>query len=333
MLEEAGFDGAFTLDTNVDPFLSLLLAAEHTERLELITGVAIAFARSPMTLAQQAWNLQRFSGGRLILGLGSQVQVHIEKRFSMPWSEPAARMREYVLALQAIWDSWEHGTPLKFRGQHYTHTLMNPVFSPDPLGLPRPQVHLGALGPGMVRVVGEVADGLYGHPFTTVRFWDEIQMPALQEGLGRAGRSRSDLCVSAMLMTATGRDETELALADRALRKLLAFYGSTPSYWRVLELHGWGDLGPQLNVMSKQGRWDEMADHITDEMLEAFAVVGPPEDIPGLVVDRCRGFADRVTLYAPYRSDPSVWPPIVRGIRAVQDRPGRELTVERQPSR
>jgi len=318
LMEDMGYEGVFTLDTNIEPFLALLLAAEHTKRIELITGVAIAFARSPMTLALQAWNLQKYSGGRMVLGLGSQVRAHIENRFSMPWAAPAEKMRELILAVRAIWDCWGRGTPLNFRGKHYKHTLMTPVFNPVPIGLPDPKIYLGALGPKMIEVAGEVADGLYGHPFNTMKFIEEVQLPQLRVGLEKSGRTLKDFDMPAMIITITGRDDEEMAKADFAMRKLLAFYGSTPPYFPVLELHGWGDLGPRLNRMSKEGKWNEMADLFTPEMVEAFAVKGRPEEIPALIAQRCKGLIDRVTLYAPYTSDASMWPAIVRGIQACE---------------
>jgi probable F420-dependent oxidoreductase len=316
LLESQGYDGVFTLDTTVDPFFSLLLAAEHTQRVELMTGVAIAFARSPMTVALQAWNLQKYSKGRMILGLGSQVKAHIENRFSMPWTAPAERMREFILAVRAIWDCWGRDVPLKFRGEHYRHTLMTPVFNPGPLEYPDPKIYLGALGPKMIEVAGEVADGLYGHPFNTIRFIEEVQLASLRQGLAKSGRTLRDFDMPAMIVTITGRNDEEIAAADFAMRKLLAFYGSTPAYYSVLELHGWGDLGPRLNQMSKEGKWVEMADSFTEEMVQQFAVKGRPEEIPDLIAERCKGLIDRVTLYAPYESDQTIWPDIVRGIQA-----------------
>jgi len=321
LLEDQGYDGLFSLDTNVDPFFSLLLAAEHTSRIELMTGVAIAFARSPMTVALQTWNLHAQSNGRMILGLGSQVRAHIEKRFSMPWSRPAARMRDYILALRAIWGCWANNTPLNYRGDFYQHTLMTPVFSPPPTGLPDPKIYLGALGPKMVEVAGEVADGLFGHPFITPAFMEQVQLPALTAGLDRSGRTLADFDMPAMIMTITGRDDAEMANADMAIRKLIAFYASTPAYKPPLDLHGWGDLQPRLNTMSKEGRWNEMTGLISDDMVAAFAVKGAPEDVPALIGERCRGLIDRVTLYAPYAADPAIWPGVVRGIQAL---PGKQ---------
>lgn len=324
-IEAMGADGLFTLDTTVDPFLTLLLAAEHTRKAELITGVAIAFARSPMTVALQAWNLQRYSHGRMILGLGSQVQAHIEKRFSMPWGPPAAKMREYLQAVRAIWDCWGRGAPLKFRGEFYTHTLMTPTFNPGPTeGLADPKIYLGALGPKMVEVAGELADGLYGHPFTTLPFVRDVQMPSLRAGLEKSGRTLKDFDMPAMIMTITGETDAALAKADLAIRKLIAFYGSTPAYYSVLDYHGWTDLGPRLNQMSKEGKWDEMTLLITDEIVEAFAVRGKPSEIPDRIHARCEGLIDRVTLYTPYEIADEILPGIIAGIRA---KPGKSVAA------
>ncbi|MCA9512650.1 MAG: TIGR03617 family F420-dependent LLM class oxidoreductase [Myxococcales bacterium] len=317
LLEQQGFDGLFTLDTSIDPFFTLLLAAEHSERIELVTAVAIAFARTPMTMALPAWNLQKLSGGRLVLGLGSQVRAHVEKRFGMPWHGPARQMREFVLALRAIWHAWQTGEPLRFRGELYTHSLMNPLFDPGPIDVPPPRVVVGALGPQMVRVAGEVADGLYGHPFTTSAFVREVQLPALREGLSASGRTLADFDMPAMLLTVTGRDARERAVAEGAARRLLAFYGSTPAYYCVLEQHGFDDLGPRLNRMSKEGRWAEMSALLPDELLREICLVGTPDEIPELARERCRGGCDRITLYAPYPSSPETWPSIVRGIQRI----------------
>jgi len=320
LLEAQGWDGIFTLETSTDPFLDLLLAAEHTRHVELLTGVAIALARTPMTMALPAWNLHKFSGGRLILGLGSQIRAHIEKRFSMPWRGPARQMREFVLALRAIWHSWQTGERLAFRGEFYTHTLMTPIFDPGPLECPPPRIHLGALGPAMVRVAAEVADGLFGHPFTTAKFVREVQLPALEAGLAIRGRARRDFDLPAMILTVTGRDAAEMRVAEGAARRLLAFYGSTPAHYRVLELHGFADLGPRLNALSKQGLWAEMAQLLPSELLREFCLIGTPDEIPALAAKRCADLFDRLTLYAPYPSAPELWPPIVRGIQRIPAR-------------
>lgn len=318
-VEEAGFDGGYVLDGVVDPILSLTVAAEATNHLELVTGVAIAFARSPMTTALQAWNLQELSGGRLVLGLGSQVRAHIEKRFSMPWGSPAARMREYVLALRAIWDTWGRGVPLGFRGTYYTHTLMTPTFSPGPIEAADPAVLIGALGPRMLAVAGEVADGLYGHPFVTVDYLRDVQIPALERGLeARADSLDSRFVLSAMPMVITGRTADERAAAEVAVRRQCAFYGSTPAYYPVLEHHGYAGLGPQLNTMSKLGEWDAMAESIDDDLLALLTVQGTPEEIPGRLLDRVGDTVDRVQLYAPYESDSAMWSGILHGLHRAQ---------------
>lgn len=315
MLEAMGFDGIFTLETSVDPFFNLLLAAEHTSRIELITGVAIAFGRSPMTVAMQAWNLQAYSRGRFILGIGSQVRAHIEKRFSMPWHGPARQMRDYVLAVRAIWNSWQTGGKLDYRGTFYTHTVTNPVFTPPPLECAMPKIYVGGLGPRMVEVAGEVADGLFGHPFITPKFTQEVQLPALLAGLAKSGRTLDDFDMPGMVLTVTGRTDAEMALARSAARRLLAFYGSTPPYYGVLDLHGWSGVGPALNAMTKQGRWAEMPDLITDAMMDAFCVIGAPDEIPDRIAERCTGLVDRLTLYAPYPAAPEMWADVVTGIK------------------
>lgn len=316
-LEETGFDGAYTIETNIDPFFNLLLAAEHSERIELLTGVAIAFARSPMITALQSWNLQGYSKGRFILGLGSQVRAHVEKRFSMPWHGPAKQMREYVQALRAIWDHWQNGTRLNFRGEYYTHAITTPVFTPDPLDCPPPKIYVGALGPLMVEMAGEVADGIFGHPFNSMKFIRDVQIPALEKGLSKAGRTLGDFDVQTMVLTITGRNDEEIEKAEANVRRLLAFYGSTPAYYRVMEAHGWNDVGPILNRMSKDGRWEEMPDLLPDGIVEEFCVKGTPDEIPKLVEERCAGISDRLTLYAPYASDPDMWSGIVQGIKAL----------------
>src|SRR5437588_3024272 len=263
---EAGYDGAWSAETGHDPFLPLLLAAEHTERLELGTGIAVAFARNPMNLASLANDLQGFSKGRFLLGLGSQIKAHIEKRFSAPWSHPAARMRELILAMRAIWDSWNNGTKLEFRGEFYTHTLMTPFFNPGPNPFGPPKVFLAAVGEKMTEVAGEVADGIIIHGFTTERYVKEVTLPAVERGLETAGRDRSTFQISGPLFVVTGTNEEELADAERGVKQQIAFYGSTPAYRSVLELHGWGDLQTELNSLSKRGEWVQMGELIDDDI-------------------------------------------------------------------
>ena len=314
--EAFGYDGVWSAETNHDPFYPLLIAAEHTERVELGTGIAVAFARSPMTLANTAWDLQGYSNGRLILGLGSQIKPHIEKRFSMPWSAPAARMREFVLAMRAIWANWQDGTPLHFEGEFYRHTLMTPFFNPGPIAAGPPKVFLAAVGEKMTEVAGEVCDGIILHAFTTERYVREVTIPALERGWDRAGRVRSDFQLSGPLFIVTGTNEEQIAKARAGTKQQIAFYGSTPAYRGVLELHGWDDLQTELHAMSKQGKWVEMGELIDDEMLETFAVVGEPEAISAKFLSRYGDIIDRLSFYAPYESDPERWAAVLEGLRS-----------------
>src|SRR4029077_2425820 len=270
--EDAGYDGVWSAETSHDPFFPLLLAAEHTDRVELGTGITVAFPRSPMHLANIGWDLQNFSKGRFLLGLGSQIQAHIEKRFSATWSKPASRMRELILAMRAIWASWQEGTKLDFRGDFYSHTLMTPFFNPGPNPYGTPKVFLAGVGERMTEVAGEVADGLLAHGFTTARYMREVTLPALERGLARAGRTRDGYEISYPAMMVTGTTEEEIQTATQAVKAQLAFYASTPAYRPVLDLHGWGDLFSDLNRLSKRGEWVQMADLIPDDMLDAFAV-------------------------------------------------------------
>jgi probable F420-dependent oxidoreductase len=314
--EAAGYSGAWSAETGHDPFLPLLLAAEHTEALELGTGIAVAFARNPMTLASTANDLNWYSKGRFMLGLGSQIKPHIEKRFSMPWSHPAPRMRELIQAMHAIWDSWNEGTKLDFRGDYYTHTLMTPFFNPGPNPHGKPKVFLAAVGEGMTAVAGEVADGMLVHGFTTERYLREVTLPAIEKGLSKSARSRSDFQLSYPAFVVTGSTEEEMKAAEVGVCRQIAFYGSTPAYRPVLELHGWGELQTELNTLSKQGKWAEMGELIEPEILDAFAVVGPPEKVGQLLVDRFRDAIDRISFYAPYQSAGDTWSEVVATLKA-----------------
>jgi probable F420-dependent oxidoreductase len=314
-LERQGYDGLLTAETGHDAFLPIVLAAEHTERIELATGIAVAFARTPMVLAYTANDLQQMSKGRFVLGLGSQIKPHIEKRFSMPWSHPARRMREYILALQAIWSAWNEQTPLKFEGEFYRHTLMTPFFAPNPNPFGAPKVFLAAVGEKMTEVAGEVADGIIIHGFTTERYVKEVTMPAIERGLQASGRERSSFQVSGPLFVVTGRNDEEMATAARGVRQQIAFYGSTPAYRGVLELHGWGDLQTELNGLSKQGRWVEMGELIDDQILQAFAVVADPEGVGAELKRRYGGIVDRCSFYAPYHTDPERWTRVIEDLK------------------
>ena len=315
-VEAGGYDGAWAAETGHDPFLALCLAAEHTSQLQLGTGIAVAFARNPMNVAMMANDLQALSKGRFMLGLGSQIKAHIEKRFSMPWSHPAPRMREFILAMRAIWACWQDGTSLEFRGEYYSHTLMTPFFNPGPHPYGAPKVFLAAVGEHMTAVAGEVADGLLAHGFTTERYLKEKTLPALERGLAAGGKTRADFEISYPAFIVTGDTEAQMAEARTGVCRQIAFYGSTPAYRAVLELHGWGDLQTELNKLSKQGEWAVMGDLIDDEILNAFAVVGEVDKIPALLRERFEGVVDRVSFYVPYHSDPKRWSQVVEGLKA-----------------
>jgi probable F420-dependent oxidoreductase len=308
-LEDLGYDGGFAFEGPHDPFLPLAVAATHTTRLELGTAIAVAFARSPMNLAYLAWDLQLASQGRFVLGLGTQVRAHVQRRFGMPWSRPAARMREMTLAIRAIWRAWQERERLDFQGEFYRHTLMVPIFDPgpNPHGLPR--IFLAGVGARMTEVAGEVGDGFFVHPLHTPEFVRTTTLPALARGLARAGRDRKDFEISCQVMIATGDEPAELARAREAVRAQIAFYGSTPAYLPVLACHGREALHHELHDLSRRGAWREMAALVDDALLEAVAVVGPPHELASRLHQRC-AFADRVTPLAPW-ADPVLWRGVV----------------------
>ncbi|MCU1364422.1 MAG: hypothetical protein JWN39_61 [Ilumatobacteraceae bacterium] len=298
-LAEAGVDGAFTFEGPHDGFVPLTLAAAGAP-IDLYTNVAIALPRNPMQLAYLANDLQLLSGGRFMLGLGSQIKPQIEKRFGAPFDPPVARMRELVLALRAIFTAWETGERLKFEGQFYRHTLMTPMFNPGPTPGGKPPIWLGALGPRMTQMTAEVADGLLVMPFSSERYFTEHTLPNLSAGLERGGRTRSDIDVISQAIVCVGRDEAEYAAAVAGVKGLLSFYGSTPSYRPVLDAHGWGDLHLELNTLSKQGRWVEMIGLIDDDVLRTIAVCGTPDEVAAQLHRRFDGVADRVAFYMPF---------------------------------
>ncbi|QZT64013.1 LLM class F420-dependent oxidoreductase [Mycolicibacterium austroafricanum] len=314
-LERRGYDGCWTAEINHDPFLPLTLAAEHTHSIELGTSIAVAFARNPMTVAQIGWDLQDYSGGRFILGLGSQIKPHIEKRFSMPWSKPVGRMREFVLALRAIWMSWSDGSRLEFDGEFYTHKLMTPMFVPPRHPYGDPRVFVAAVGDRMTEMCGEVADGLLAHAFSTQRYVREVTIPTLTRGIERAGRTRADIEVASPLFIVTGVDEQQMAAAAVATRKQIAFYASTPAYRSVLELHGWGDLQTELHSLSREGDWDTMGSLIDDGMLAEFAVVALVDDVVDKIRARCDGLIDRVLVGFPPSIDEATVVDLVTDLR------------------
>jgi probable F420-dependent oxidoreductase len=313
--EADGYDGVFTGETSHDPFLPIAVAASAVSTLDFGTGIAVAFARNPMTLAMLANDLQAATRGRFILGLGSQIKPHITKRFSMPWSHPAPRMRELVLAIRAIWQTWETGEPLAFRGEFYTHTLMTPFFNPGPNEFGQAKILLAGVGTVMTEVAGEVADGFLAHAFTTERYLREVSLPALERGAAKAGKTRADLTVSYPGFVVTGVDEESTLAADQGVRQQIAFYASTPAYRPVLELHGWGDLQSDLNTLSKRGEWVKMGELIDDDVLSAFAVVAPLDQVAREVRGRFDGLIDRFSFYAPYKVPADQWKGVLAGFR------------------
>jgi probable F420-dependent oxidoreductase len=307
-----GYDGVHSSELNHDPFLLLARAVGGAPDLEFGTSIAVAFARSPMTVAYSAWDLQALTGGRFTLGLGSQIKAHIERRFSMPWSRPAARMREYVLALRAIWQSWQDEGKLDFDGEFYHHTLMTPAFSPGPLPSGPPRVLIAAVGDAMTRVAGEVADGLIAHGFTTRRYLREVTLPMVRAGLARGGRAEKGFdVVYAPFAALSGRRPTPPLARER-----IAFYAATPSYRGVLELHGWGDLQTSLNALAREGRWQEMGGLIDDEMLGAFAVVAPLDELPAAYARWVGGLADRTSFTPPDGLDAAATSELIAAVRA-----------------
>lgn len=317
--EAAGYSGVWSSEVAHEPFMQLLAASQAARRVQVGTAISVAFARTPMSTAYAAHDLHRYSDGRFVLGLGSQVKAHVERRFSMPWSHPAPRMREYISALRAIWDAWADGSRLDFRGDFYTHTLMTPFFTPAAGEHGAPPVYLAAVGELMTQVAGEVADGLLVHPFTTHAYLTQRTLPAVERALARSGRTRADFAVCVSAMVVTGRTEEELAAADAGVRAQLAFYGSTPAYRAVLEQHGWGDLGDELNRLSRtpgDDRWQRMRELVDDEMLHAFAIVAEPEHVGAAIVERFGAIADRFQFGAPYAHDRALFQPAVQTLLA-----------------
>lgn len=309
------FDGLWSTEVSRDPFLPLVLVAKESATLQLGTAVAVAFARNPMTVAAVANDLNAFSEGRFILGLGSQIQAHITRRFGMPWSAPASRMREFVQALQAIWRSWQLDEKLDFRGQYYQHTLMTPMFRPPPNPWGPPPVMIAAVGPQMTAVAGEECDGLLIHSFTTERYLREVTAPTIEACLAKTGRARQEFTMSYPGLVATAVDQDGFDAAVRRVRHQIAFYGATPAYRNVLDLHGWGDLHSELHRLSKTGDWDTMTELVDDEVLSTFCVIGEPKSVGADIVRRYRGVVDRFTLSTPYPLDDETRATVVAAIK------------------
>ena len=295
-IEAAGYDGAMTMENAHHPFLPLAVAAVETERVELLTAVAIAFPRSPMVCANAAWDLQVASEGRFVLGLGPQIRAHNVRRFSVPWSAPAARMREYVESLRAIWRAWQSGEKLDYKGEHYQFSLMTPAFTPPSGDQPMAPVTIAAVGPGMLKVAGSRCDGVRLHPFCTSRYFEEFCLPRLTEGFGENGITREQFEVTGGGYVVTGADEEALRRGMDEVKVRLGFYGSTPDYWPVLEMHGYGDLGRKLRQMTREGKWGELAGEIPDDLVRLFAAVGVHGEIKEAIEARFGNGVD--TLYA-----------------------------------
>ncbi len=299
--EELGFDAIWTAEAAHDPFFPALLVAEHTRRVQIGTSIAVAFPRSPMVFAHIAWDLQAYSKGRFILGLGTQVKGHNERRYSVKWESPGPKLREMIEALRAIWDCWQNGTPLNFRGRFYTFTLMTPFFAPAPLEHPHIPIYIAGVNPYMCRLAGELCDGFHVHPLHSAKHLREAIIPEIEEGLAKSGRSRKDIDIATTAFVITGRDAAEIEAAKAPIRQQISFYASTRTYRRVLDAHGWGDVCERLNEKTSRGDWGGMADEITDEMLETFAVIGTHDEVAGKLRTKYAGLLDRVAYYMPFR--------------------------------
>lgn len=294
--ESVGYDGVFTNEREHDSFFPLLLAATSTSNVSLQTRVAIAFPRSPMVVAYSSWDLQQFSGGRFRLGLGTQVKGHNERRFSVPWVSPSRRLREYVQSLHAIWDTWQRGKKLDYRGEFYNFSLMPPAFNPGPSPHPRPPVYISAVNPYNCRVAGEVCDGLALHPLISAKYLGEVIMVNLAKGAEKAGRPVTDIKVSGSWFVATGPNKQKIEEQKEQIRQRIAFYASTRSYFPVLEIHGYQEVGQRLYEMSLKGEWDRMPGLITDEILETYAVVGEYDEVARKIRERSSGVLDEVSF-------------------------------------
>ncbi|MEM7190688.1 MAG: TIGR03617 family F420-dependent LLM class oxidoreductase [Pseudomonadota bacterium] len=315
--EELGFDGIVTMENKHDAFLPLAVAATTTNRVELTTGIAISFNRSPMVAANVGWDLYESSGGRFALGLGTQIRAHNEKRFSVPWSAPAPRMREYVQALRAIWRCWDQGERLRFEGEHYTFTLMIPNFTPENTVPGIPRITLAAVGPRMMTLSGEVADGVQLHPFCTRKYISETVMPCLEAGFAINGRRREDFEIMGGGFIATGADDEAVQKVADWVRYRIAFYGSTPAYYPVLAAHGLEDLGLKLNRMTKDGQWDKIAAEVPDDFLHACAAIGRHDEIADLIETRCGGVSDSVFASSSNERPSDLPPDVIQDIQRI----------------
>jgi probable F420-dependent oxidoreductase len=298
-IERLGFDGLWSFETQHNPFLALGFAATGSRRLEVGTNIAVAFARTPMATAQVAWDLAQASGGRFSLGLGTQVRGHIERRFGAEWGRPAARVKEYIQCLRAIWDTFQHGTKPAFQGEFYQFRLITPFFNPGPIEHPHIPIYLAGVNPTMCRTGGEVADGFHVHPLHSVRYLREVVRPSIDAGARTRGKTVDDVTLFAPVFAITGRTEAERAGRERFVREQIAFYASTPNYRSVLEVHGWEAHGEALSKLIRAGDFEAMVAHVPDAMLDAFAVTAPMERLPGILRERYAGLVQRIALYYP----------------------------------
>ena len=313
--EVMGFGALWSTETVHDPFLPGALIAEHTQRLDFGTAVAIAFARSPATMAYTAWDLAQSSGGHFILGLGTQVKAHVERRFGMTWPESVvAKLREQVGAIRAFWNSWQTDEPLKFRGEYYKLTLMSPFFNPGPISHPGIPIYLAGVNRGLAHLAGEVSDGFHVHPFHSPKYLDEVLLPAIRKGTVESERSKGDIKISATAFVASSQEERLF------VRSQIAFYASTPSYRPVMTLHGWQEVAKQLSEMVARGKWNEMPALVSNEMLETFAVVADAGDLPYKLFERYAGLVDRLNLYIPFVPGERdiFWSGLVHGIAGLE---------------
>jgi probable F420-dependent oxidoreductase len=317
-IESLGYDGVMTQENRHDPFLPLSVAAINSQRVQLGTAVAIAFPRSPMVMANLCWDLQQASRGRFVLGIGPQIKPHNERRFSVPWTAPAPRMKEYIQSLRAIWHSWKTGERLAYEGEHYQFTLMTPNFTPEPMDYTPPPVTMAAVGPAMLRVAGEVADGVRLHGFCTRKYLENVIWPQLETGLKRAGRSRESLQISGGGFVVTGKTDEEVAKLADFYRSRIAFYGSTPAYWPVFEQHGLLELGEKLNHMSKNNQWREMSAEISDDVLQLFCAIGRHDEIEGKIAQRFGGLVDSVADSASYDTPGALPADVIQAIQHIE---------------
>ena len=315
--EDLGFAGLWTSETKHDAFLPLAIAANETREIDLGTSVAIAFSRSPMETAQTAWDLQDLSAGRFILGLGTQVKAHITRRFSMPWDRPAARLREYIMALREIWGSFQDEGPLEFEGEFYRHTLMTPFFNPGPIDYPEIPIYIAGVNTRLVRLAGEACDGFHVHPFHSPEYVRRTVIPAIAEGASEEGRDSEAVEVATSVFVVTGESEEEIEEGREKMRSQISFYASTPTYRTALEAHGWQDVGEELGKLAREKRWNEMPGLVTDAMLGAFAVEAAPDELGAALRERYSGLIDRIALYVPFVSGErdSFWQTVVGSVQ------------------